>query len=36
MSKTEATFEARFIKKLSNTEIELRKRVAYKKPCKAL
>ena len=31
MSKTGATFEARFIKKLSNTETELSKRVAYKK-----
>ena len=36
MSKTGATFEARFIKKLSNTETELRKRAAYKKTCKAL
>ena len=28
---TQATLEAQFIKKLSNTEAELKKRVAYKK-----
>ena len=33
LSNTKATFEARFMKKLSNTETELRKSVAYKKAC---
>ena len=28
-----STFEAQFIKKLSNTEVELKKSVAYKKGC---
>ena len=31
ISNTLATFEAQFIKKLSNTETELKKSVAYKK-----
>ena len=30
-SNTKATFEAEFMKKLSNTEVELKKSVAYKK-----
>ena len=29
-----ATFEAQFIEKLSNTETELKKSVAYKKACR--
>ena len=29
----QATFEATFMKKLSNTEAELRKSIAYKKDC---
>ena len=29
----QATFEAQFMKKLSNTETELKKSVAYKKTC---
>ena len=31
LSNTEATFEAQFMKKLSNTEAELKKSDAYKK-----
>ena len=31
LSNTKATFEAQFMKKLSNTEVELEKSVAYKK-----
>ena len=30
-SNTDATFEAQFMKKLSNTEVELKKSIAYKK-----
>ena len=30
---TYATFEAQFMKKLSNTEAELKKSVGYKKTC---
>ena len=29
----QATFEAQFLKKLSNNEVELKKSVAYKKTC---
>ena len=31
LSNTQATFEAQFMKKLSNTEAELKKSVAYKR-----
>ena len=30
LSSTKATFKAQFMKKLSNTEVELKKRIAYK------
>ena len=33
LSNTQATFEAQFMQKLSNTEAELKKSVAYNKPC---
>ena len=33
LSNTKVTFEAQFIKKLSNTKAELKKNVAYKKTC---
>ena len=33
ISNTYATFKAQFMKKLSNTESELKKGVAYKKAC---
>ena len=33
ISNTKATFEAQFIKKLSNTEAELKESFAYKKAC---
>ena len=33
LSNTWATFEARFMKKLSNTEAQLKKSVPYKKGC---
>ena len=35
ISNTQATFEAQFMKKLSNTEAELRKSIAYKKSMQA-
>ena len=33
LSNTKVTFEAQFIKKLSNTKAELNKNGAYKKTC---
>ena len=33
INNTSATFEAQFMKKLSNTEDELKKSVAYKNAC---
>ena len=33
LSSTKATFKAQFMKKLSNTEVELKKRIAYKDKC---
>ena len=33
INNTYATFEAQFIKKLSNTEADLEKSIAYKKAC---
>ena len=36
LSNNEATFEAQFIKKLNNTDSELKKRVAFMKTCISL